>query len=59
MVDQPLIVGLTVVIIVGLVMSTLHPDTDGFAWWQRLFSRIRVDIRPHSEVSPPDDEGQS
>ena len=56
MVDQPLIVGLTVVIIVGLVMSTLHPDTDGFAWWLRLFSRVRVEIRPESEVLPPEQD---
>jgi hypothetical protein len=55
MVDQPLIVGLTVVIVVGLVMSTLHPDTDGFGWWLRLLSRVRVDIRPKSEALPPDD----
>lgn len=45
MVPEILTVGLAVSMVAGLIMSTLHPDTDGFAFWRRLFSRVSLNIR--------------
>lgn len=45
MVPEILTVGLAVSMVAGLLMSTLHPDTDGFAFWRRLLSRVSVNIR--------------
>lgn len=55
MVNETLVIGLAAVMAAGFLISTLHPDTDGFAWWLRQLSRIHISVDPAGEgrATPP------